>query len=148
MALDGGGGGGGPIGSSNPSGSGKGLSSLGHSRIDGRAYWGAWSGPVAVNNNRVTSLEFVAPNYATTMTVCFGYNSAGGTLSGDFLGYEIDFNDEEIMKIIPRNTAGQTNPDFDVLHIIVPAQTRVKFQSYTTDPNNIVTYTTIYMVEI
>ena len=124
------------------------LVSLGNSRINGRQFWGAWSGPVTVNNNRVTSLDFVSPNYVTTMTVCFGWNAAGGTLSGDYLGYEIDFDGAEIMKVISRHTAGQTNPDFDVLHIIIPAQTRVQFQSYTTDANNINTFTTIYLEEI
>ena len=134
--------------SSNPTGAGTTLSPMGESRIDGRASWGGWSGAITVNNSTVTALKFTAPNYNTILNTNFGYNAAGGTLSGDALGYIVEFNGVAIMNVIPRNTAGQNSPDFDVLRLPLPAQTEVEIKHYTTDTNAINTFMTVLLREM
>jgi len=119
---------------------------------DGKHSWGGWSGKVLINAatglSTVTAFDFLSPNYGSIMRINFGYNAAGGGLSGDSLGYFLFFNDIQVMTVVPRNTAGQNNPDFHVTVIPVPAFTQVKLDHYTTEQGNVNTYSILSLVEI
>ena len=141
-------GGGNPIGGVNPTGVGKTLASLGESRINGRATWGAWSGAISVNNNTVTAIKFKAPNYNTIMNTNFGFNGAGGTLPNDSIGFIIEYDGVAVMNVIQKQTAGQNNPDYDVMKLPVPAQTEVEIKHYSTDPNIVNTFMVVLLREV
>ena len=144
----GGGGGGGIVGVGNSfTGPSQSLELIGITP-DNRHSWGGWSGKITVNANTVTAFDFLSPNYGCIMRVNFGYDAAGGTLANDSIGYIISFNNTEVMRVIPRNTAGQSIPDFDVLIIPLPAFTEVTLSHYTTDPNNINTFSVLSVVEV
>jgi len=149
MAIDGGGG---PTGLTNSfTGSSNALNLIGKTP-DGRRSWGGWSGKVLINAatglGTVTAFDFLSPNYGCIMRINFGYNAAGGGLSGDSLGYFLFFNDIQVMSVIPRNTAGQNNPDFHVTVIPVPAKTQVKMQHYTTEQGTVNTFSILSVVEV
>ena len=140
--------GGGPSGFTNTfTGSSQSLDLIGITP-DNRHSWGGWSGKIVINNNSVTAFDFLSPNYGSIMRINFGYNAAGGGLGNDSLGYFLYFNDVEVMVVVPRNTAGQTMPDFDVTVIPVPAFTQVKLVHYTTEAGNVNTYSILSLVEV
>ena len=142
------GGGGGPSGFTNSfTGAAQNLELIGIT-AQGQHSWGGWSGKITVNNNTLTAFDFLSPNYGSIMRINFGYNAAGGGLSGDSLGYFLYFNDTHVMSVVPRNTAGQNMPDFDVTVIPVPAFTQVKMQHYTTESGNVNTFSILSLVEV
>jgi len=144
--------GGGPTGFTNSfTGSSQQIDLIGITS-DNRHSWGGWSGLVLLNASTglgtVTAFDFLSPNYGSIMRINFGYNAAGGGLGNDSLGYFLYFNDIQVMAVIPRNTAGQTMPDFDVTVIPVPAFTQVKLEHYTTETGNMNTYSILSLVEV
>ena len=151
-APSGGGGGGGPVGFTNSfTGPSQQLELIGIT-AQGQHSWGGWSGKVLINADTglgtVTAFDFLSPNYGCIMRINFGYNAAGGGLGNDSLGYFLYFNDTQVMSVIPRNTAGQNNPDFHVTVIPIPAFTQVKLQHYTTETGNVNTFSILSVVEV
>jgi len=137
------------LGVGNPApGIGKTIGFVGRSAIDKRNHWGAWSGKIIVNANTVTGIEGLSPSVGCIMRINFGYNAAGGGLSGDSLGYFLFFNEEQVLSIVPRNTAGQNNPDFHIVYIPVPSETQVRLDHYTTESGNVNTYSILSFSEI
>jgi len=133
MALIGGGGAGNVAGG-NPSGTGTGLNYIGD-----HAY--ANSGEILVNNNTVTMLEFTTGTSYFVGTFSYGVDQNASLSGSKLLGFTISFDGQKIMQLVSQTTASYPILDFDNNYqILIPAYTKVKIESETTNAGNVPTY--------